>query len=154
MPPTIREATIEDVPSLEVIRKQAIEAGFTDHYPRSEFADLIATPDDRLRAWIESPDALVLMAETDVTPVGFGAYEVPTARVLALYTAPEYQGEGCASALLERFERRARDDGKDRLRATVPPNAAGFFDRRGFDRRRTAERDGLAMAVWVKPISR
>lgn len=149
----IREATPGDVPSLDVIRGQAMEAAFTDHYPRSEFADLVATPDDRLHDWIASADTLVLVVETDVTLTSFGAYEAPAARVLALYTAPEYQEEGRASALLRRFERRARDDGKDRLRATVPLPAVDFFARRGFERRRSTERNGISAVALAKPLS-
>jgi GNAT superfamily N-acetyltransferase len=150
---TVREAVPKDVPSLTVIRQQAMEAGFTDEYPRSDFADLIAAPDDRLHEWIGSTDTLVLVAEMEITPIGFGVYEVSSARIPALYTAPEYQGEGCASSLLERFERRARNDGADRIQATVPLNAVGFFERRGFERERTTERDGIPMVVCTKPIS-
>lgn len=153
MPNTIREAIPEDAPSLDVIRKQAMEAGFTDHYRRSDFADLIATPDDRLHDWIASPDTLVLVAETDITPICFGVYEVRSARILALYTAPEYHGEGCASALLDRFEHQARNDGKSRLQATVPLNAIDFFEHRGFERQRTTGRKGISMVVLTKPIS-
>lgn len=153
MPNAVREAVPADVPSLDVIRQQAMEAGFTEHYSRSDFAGLIATPDDRLHDWIASTDTLVLVAETDITPIGFGVYETPSARIPALYTVPEYQREGCASALLERFERHARNAGKDRLRATVPLNSVGFFEHRGFERQRTTDRDGIMMIVCTKPIS-
>lgn len=149
----IRPATTADVPSLQVVRQQAIEAGFSAHYPRSAFADLVATPDDRLAGWIASAVVVVLVAETDVTTVAFGAYDAERAEVLALFTAPEYEGRGCASAILDRFERRARDDGRPRLRATVPKNALGFFERRGFERHRTTDRDGLTMAELRKSLT-
>lgn len=152
MPSAIREATRADVPSLEVVRQQAIEAGFTGWYDRSEFADLVATPDGRLPDWIDGSETLVLVAETDVTTVGYGAYARSSATVLALYTAPAYQGEGCATELLDRFERRARRDGRERLRATVPLNAVGFFRDRGFERRERTDGDGIARVV-VKPLS-
>lgn len=152
MPGTIREATPADAPALDVIRQQAMEAGFTGRYPRSTFADLVAAPDERLRDRIGSPDTLVLVDETQVTLASFGAYEVPSARIVALYTAPEYQDEGRASALLRRFERRAHEDGKDWLRATVPLNAVGFFERRGFERRKTTERRGIEMVEVVGPV--
>lgn len=153
MPNTVREAVPADVPSLQVIQRQAMEAGFTDQYSRSDFAGLIAAPDGRIHDWVASADTLVLVTETEITPIGFGVYEAAAARIRALHTAPEYQGEGCASALLERFEREARNDGKDRLQATVPLNAIGFFERRGFERERSTERDGIPMIVCTKPIS-
>lgn len=153
MTSTIRKATPEDIPSLSVIRKQATEAGFTNNYPRSDFADLVATADDRLRDWIATAHKLVIVAETDLTPVAYAAYDLHSARILALYTAPEYQGKGCASALLERIEDKAKRDGKDRLQATVPKNAVRFFRHRGFQCQRTSERHGISMVVCVKPLS-
>lgn len=149
----IREATAEDVPSLEVIRKQAMEAGFTGQYPRAAFADLVASPDHRLPEWVGADNTLVLVAETDVTPVGYGVYEVQSGRILSLYTAPEYQNEGWASRILDRFEQRARAEGTDRLEATVPLNAVEFFRHRGFERRHTTEQDGLSKAVLTKSVT-
>jgi GNAT superfamily N-acetyltransferase len=115
---------------------------------------LVAAPDDTLRDWIGAADTLVLVDETAVTPASFGAYEVPSARIIVLYTAPEYQGEGRTSALLRRFDRPAREDRTDQLWATVPVNAVAFFERRGFERRRTTERSSIRMVVVAQPLSR
>lgn len=149
----IREATPADAASLDVIRRQALEAGLSGEYPRSAFADLVASRDERLRDWIEDDDALVLVAETEVTPVGFGAYRRTEARVLALHTAPDHQDEGCGTVLLERFERQARLDGMDRVVAAAPRNSVEFFDRRGFERRGTVEREGVTLVECRKPLS-
>lgn len=150
---TIREAIPEDAQSLRVILKQAIEVGFTSHYSRSDIADIMATSDNRFKDWMASPETMVFVAESDVTSIGFGVYEVPSARILALYTAPEYQGEGCATALLERIEQEARDEGEDKLQATVPLNSIKFFERRGFKRQHTTDQDGISMVVVAKPLS-
>lgn len=150
----IREAVPSDVPSLDVIRQQAMEADLTGHYPRSDFADLIATPDDRLQDWIRSPEILVLVAETDITPIGYGVYEEPSAWILALYTAPEYQGEGCAKTLLERIEQQARNANKNRLQVTVPKPSVGFFLNRGFERQRATDKQGLSMIVCTKQLKK
>lgn len=145
----VREATAADVPALDVIRRQAIEAGFTGEYDRAAFADLVASPDDRLPEWVADPAWVVLVAESEVTSVGYGALDSETGELGALYTAPDHEGRGCASTLLERFERRAREAGRDRLHAAVPRNAVGFFEQRGFDRGETIERDGDVERVCV-----
>lgn len=133
----VREAGPADIPSLEVVRQQAVEAGLSGEYDRTEFADLVATPDDRLRDWVRDTDWRVLLCAGDLTPVAFGALETTTGRVGALYTAPAHEGRGCATALLERFEERGRAASLDRLHAAVPRNAVGFFEARGFERRGT-----------------
>lgn len=150
----IRAATREDVPSLEVLRRQALEAGLTGTYDQSEIAPLVATPDDRLPDWVASAETVVLVAATDITPIGFGAYDPAPGRVLGLYTAPAYQGRGCASAILDRFEARARADGHRRLRVAAPLTAVSFFEARGFERRDRLERAGITRIDLEKPISR
>lgn len=153
MSATVREAVLADVPSLDVIRQQAMEDGFTARYARSEFAGLVASADERLPRWIADGDTTVLVAETPQTSTCFGVLEGPTGRLLALYTAPEYQGMGHASTVLHRLERLARAGGATRLSATVPLNAVGFFEHRGFARVGQSERAGLAMVEVRKPIS-
>lgn len=130
-----------------------MEAGFTGRYPREAFAELVASPDDRLPTWIASEQTVVLVVATDVTSTCYGALDRSTARIRALYTAPAYQGEGHATVVLDRFERLARRAGLDRLEATVPLNAVGFFERRGFTSRGPAERAGLEMVEVEKPLT-
>lgn len=133
----VREADPADAPALDVIRQQAIEAGFTGTYDRDDFAELVASSDRDLPDRLGDPTWLVLVGESDVTPVCFAALETATGRIGALYTAPEHWGRGCASELLERFETRAREEGLDALRADATHNAVGFFEGRGFERQGT-----------------
>lgn len=148
----VRECEPSDVPSLEVIRSQSIDSGVVDDYDRSAYADLVTDATVDLPAWIESDDYLSLVVETEVTPVGFGVYDRSEARILALCTAPEYTGFGCASRLLERFERAAGDDGSGTVRVTAPLGSAGFFEEHGFERVGTEDRDGLTMVRYEKAV--
>lgn len=135
----IREAEASDVPALEVIRRQAIEAGFTDVYERETFAPLVATPDEALPERVREPAWLVLVAESEVTAVGFAALETATGRIQGPYTAPNHWGQGCARRLIDRFVDRAQSEGLALLRADAPRNALGFFERCGFEKRQTVE---------------
>lgn len=148
----IREAVPSDVPSLEIVRRQAIEAGFEGTYDRADFADLVATPAADLEAWIEAEDHLALLVETDVTVAAFGVYDAPAREIRSLYTAPDYQRHGCATALLERFTVRASEDGADSIGVSAPRNAVTFFEANGFERRGTLEREGLSFVRLRKPL--
>jgi GNAT superfamily N-acetyltransferase len=154
-----RPATQADVPGLEVIRRQAIESGFTDEYDRSAFAHLVATPEERLEAWITSSAYEVLVGETEVTAVCFGVFDRESGEIIGLYTAPNHERKGCATALLAAFEATAREDGIDQITVDAPLNAVDFFEDRGFERRGTVERDdvpadlALERVRFVKPVS-
>ena len=50
----------------------------------------------------------------------------------ALYTAPEYAGQGVGAALLDRLEGLMRGRGFEAVRAEASPNAMGFYLRRGY----------------------
>lgn len=152
MRPEIREVTPRDVPSLEVIRRQAIEAAFEGTYDRADFAELVATSEADLVDWIESDTHLALLVETEVTTLAFGVYDCASRELRALYTAPDYQRHGCATALLDRFTDRATETGADEVGVVAPRTAVSFFEKRGFERRATVERDGLPFVRLTKPL--
>lgn len=148
----VRECDPDDFPSLEVIRRQSVESGFVEAYDRAAYLDLVDDATVALSAWIESDGHLALVVETDVTPVGFGVYDRTEGRILALCTAPEYAGLGCAGRLLDRFERAARDDGPGTVRVTTPLGSAGFFEENGFERVGTEDRGGLTLVRYEKSV--
>lgn len=149
----IREATRTDLPSLDIVRRQAVEAGFTDAYERSEFADLVARRDANPQEWITSETHLTLLAETSVTVVSYGVLDRQSATIRALYTAPAYQESGYASALLDRFEQTARNVNAASMSVTSPSNAVGFFECAGFERTGTVRHDGLQFTTMKKSIT-
>lgn len=153
MDPAIRDAEPEDVPSLEIVRRQAIEAGLEGVYDRAEFAPLVASPTANLPEWITADDALTLVVETAVTVVAYGIYDIPAQRIRALYTAPDYQRCGCASALLDRFETRANQDDADEISVVAPRNAVPFFESHGFERCGRTEHEGLSCIRLTKRVN-
>lgn len=127
---TLRPATPADRPALEIIRRQAIEAEYSDTYDRSRYADLVATPDTTLQQWLTTDRYVALLLETEVTPTAYGVLDADEGRVVALYTAPSYMREGHATRLLDAME--ARCD-HPVLTVTAPPPIVDFFRERGFD---------------------
>jgi len=150
MPVTTREATSEDVHSLEILRRQAIEAACSDVYERDRFADLVATPDEQLPTWVEEDSATVLVAETSITPVSYVV--VADGEILGLFTSPDYQREGFARELLEAAERRAVERGWSRLSVVAPEVSAGFFEACGFTPHGSDDWHGLPGTVFRKAI--
>ncbi|WP_135661965.1 GNAT family N-acetyltransferase [Halorhabdus rudnickae] len=130
---TIRTATVGDVPSLGILRGQAIEAACSDVYDRQQYADLVADPRTDLTTWIDSEAMTVLVAETEITPVAYAAFDEDTGEILSIATNTDYQREGFGSALVDRVEDRACKLNLDELGVSAPTVAVGFFEAQGFD---------------------
>lgn len=130
----IRKAEVNDIPILEIIRRQSIESGFEkeEKYDRKEFAEIVATPDQSLEDQIKSDDFSVLIAETDMTEVGYIVYNKKNSQITGLYIAPAHQGHGGGSFLLERIEKIALELEKESLTVDVYYNSVEFFRKKGY----------------------
>lgn len=148
---TIRTATDADVPSLGILRGQAIEAACSDAYDREQYADLVADPRTDLEAWIDD-GTTVLVAETEITPVAYGVLDDSTGEVLSIATNTDYQREGFASVVLDRLEDRARDLDLVELWVSAPTVVVGFFEARGFEREGEDDWHGLPAERMVKQV--
>lgn len=149
---TFREAEHEDLASLEIVRRQAIETGFTSVYDRSDFADLVAKPLDEMENWVDNEDVEFILAETEFTPICFGAYDMEDSSILAFYTAETYRKEGHARRLYDYLETKAGELGNESITVESPLNAQGFFESLGFEEVDTTEREGLEVVKMEKEI--
>lgn len=151
----LTEAQPEDVPSLDIVRRQAIESGFTDAYERDDFADLVARPDPKLREWIESDRVMVLVVKSELTPFCYGVFNPASGDVMGLYAAENYEGEGHATRILGRFEEVGRERELPELTVEAPRNARGYFEHNGFQvrGRLESEETGLTLLEMAKPLN-
>lgn len=140
MGPTVRHATADDVPALEIIRRQAIEAAYASHLPRERYADLVATPDSGLPERVGAADHVVLVSTTEVTPTAFIGYRQLDGELVDLYTSPDYERRGHATTLLDALVERI--DGEE-LCVWAPSPVEGFFLDRGFEPTGEARSDPL-----------
>ncbi|MFB6163475.1 MAG: N-acetyltransferase family protein [Halococcoides sp.] len=140
MPTELRPAHPDEASALDVLRRQAIEATYSDHVDRSEFADLVATPDAALAERIANPDWRVIVAATDHAQAGYAVLDRDRRRVTGIYVAPHRQREGLGSALLDRL----LDDHP--VRASAPTPVVEFFEANAFER--TDEYDDLTGSTW------
>ncbi len=126
------QATPEDVPGLDVVRRQAIETGFTGVYERSQFADLVARPDPDLANWIEDDRYLVLVMKSELTLCAYGVLDQQEGQLKGLYTADSYQREGHAGRILSKLEETAREAGQETITIEAPKNSITFFEAHHF----------------------
>lgn len=129
----LREAQPSDTASLDIVRRQAIETGFTDAYERDDFADLVAQPDPNLGDWIEESEKIVLVITSELTPFAYGVYDRENSEILGLFTAENYQDEGHAEKILKKFEASASDHENHQITVYSPHNAVVFFEKLGFE---------------------
>ena len=125
---TVRDAIPGDTPSLEIVRRQAIESSFSSSFDRTTYADMVARPDAELPEQINQDRWVVRLAETPVTPVTYAVADTTTNELLSIYTSPDYERRGYARRVFESLE---HDLGSP-ITATVPEPALGFFRAIGF----------------------
>jgi len=124
-----RQGTLDDAASLFEVRRRSILALAP---PVMSIADAerwaaqvtLAGMEQKLREleiWIAEPEGVV---------VGWGGIRGDCLE--ALYTIPEYAGQGIGAALLGRLEELMRGRGVEAVRAEASPNALGFYLRRGY----------------------
>lgn len=134
---SIRPATRADLPVLEIVRRQAIEASFGERYEPTRYATAVATDDPGLPRWVAEDRFRTQVLETRVTPAAFGVLDTRSDELLALYTAPDYRGRGYATRV---FDALVEDRPHRAIEAWVPEPSIGYFEGVGFQR--TGERRG------------
>lgn len=148
----IREAGTSDESGLRILRSQAIKATFQETYDRRTVGELVATVDADLGDRIADDRFLVLVAETEITPVSYGVLDRETGDIVSIVTSPDYRREGFASQVFDSLESSARERDHDRIRAVVPDESRTFFEAVGFDAAETDEWHGLDATVFEKRL--
>ncbi len=148
----LREADEDDIPVLDIVRRQAIEAGYDDAYEQSDFSQLVASPDKDIENWLTSDHIVVYLIETRYTHACYGAYDRKTGQILDFFTTPEYERKGYAGRILDRFEETASDDGRDTIRVHAPFNARKFFEKNGFEEVGQVQKNGLEALELEKEL--
>lgn len=155
---TIREATIDDAPSISVIYNQGIE-------------DRVATLETQLRTpqeraeWLAArgPRHPVLVAVNgEGTVVGWGSLNPFNPRPaydnvvdFSIYVGREHRGQGVGDALLAALCDRARSLGYHKMvLAAFPTNAPGMrlYERHGFTKVGIYHEQGMLDGRWVDVI--
>jgi ribosomal protein S18 acetylase RimI-like enzyme len=140
--PTIREATVADVPSILRVAERAWNAAYGDILPQACIDTAMGEwyDGETTRELLERDGIVYLVAELDGELVGYlnggPSDEEGVARLGALYVDPERWGEGVGTALLETFETVERERGTDALRFRVlSANTVGtsFYRSHGYD---------------------
>jgi ribosomal protein S18 acetylase RimI-like enzyme len=148
MEPTVREATVEDVPGIQRVAR----SGWRETYGKflSEAAIETILDDwyaaDEFEGPITSSESVYLVAEID--GVAGYASAAPTAneeaQLYAIYVDPDHWNDGLGTALLDGVRDRLSDRGSRRLRVEVlAENTVGvsFYESRGFERTSERERE-------------
>jgi putative acetyltransferase len=140
-----RPATLDDARLLFEVRRRSILALAP---PAMSIADAEAWAGKVTLARMEQKlrELEIWIAEREGVIAGWGGIRCDCLE--ALYTAPEYAGQGVGAALLDRLEGMIRERGFEVVRADASPNALGFYLRRGY------RVTGPLTAVGAWPIAR
>lgn len=137
----VRQARSDDAPAIRTIAERSWETDYPDILHRENVEAAIDDWYDqqRIRAEVDSDDALVVVAEVDGEVVGFGhgIWARQTGHILRVYVDPGHRGERIGSALLESLRESLHEEGADRIQAMVlAENDVGnqFYRQAGFEK--------------------
>ena len=124
-----RPATLGDAAVLFEVRRRSILALAP---PVMSIADAEAWAGQVTLARMEQKlrELEIWIAEREGVVAGWGGIRGDCLE--ALYTSPEYAGQGVGAALLERLEGLMRERGFEAVHAEASPNALNFYLRRGY----------------------
>ena len=127
----VRRAAPEEAQALWRIRNLAIRAGCREAYGAA--AVRAWTPDEMpvgyIRAISQNPFFVV---DEPGFPVATGFLDVKAQSVEAIFTLPDYMGNGYATQILAAIKSEALARGITTLTLSATPNAVTFYQRRGF----------------------
>ncbi|KAF6660270.1 GNAT family N-acetyltransferase [Enterobacteriaceae bacterium EKM102V] len=128
----VREASPEEAHRLWEIRNRAIRHGCQHAYPPEV---LTAWTPDRMPASFPAmirENPFFVIDGPAGEPVATGLLDLSAASVEAIFTLPEFTGQGLAGRIIDRIKAEALQRGYHRLTLASTPNAAGFYQQHGF----------------------
>lgn len=131
--PSIREAKANDREEMAALHRRSIRELAAEEHSPAEIEAWASFPEPSVYP-IDDPDVIVLVAERGGELVGLGELDVPGGEIARCYVDPEHAGAGVGRALYDALEQRARAAGLDSLYVESSRNAAGFYERMGFER--------------------
>jgi len=129
----IRTAKQQDAQGLWQLRNRALRHGCAEVYESSTLSAF--TPEimpEGMKKVIAENQVFLIDASEGTTPCACGYLDLVTGNVEAIFTLPEYQGKGLASAIISAIKQQARSLDIKQLTLSSTPNAVGFYEKQGF----------------------
>ncbi|MFC6974200.1 GNAT family N-acetyltransferase [Halomicroarcula sp. GCM10025709] len=151
-----RKARPGDAGTMLSVKRAAILGIEDDRYDEDQLAAW-APDGGNLGAFEASPSAdqyEIRVATIDDTVVGYGVLHLPEERLDALFVSPFYAGAGIATTLLKQLETAAQFAGIERIELTSSLTAVGFYERHGYERTGTTDREIEGVTVPFVAMAR
>ncbi|MBY6186567.1 GNAT family N-acetyltransferase [Marinobacter hydrocarbonoclasticus] len=127
---SIRSACRADAAAVMRLRRRAILAGCKGHYAAEDLA--IWTEGEPGEAFLADLERAFYLVEANGELAGSGMVDLKTGQVDAIFTDPDWTGQGVAAAMMAHLEALARQQGLAKLTLDATLNAAPFYRRCGF----------------------
>lgn len=128
----IRPFQADDVDRVVELHRAAVEDVCSADYTADQIAAWTDTSTEESLETAQRDEIHRFVAVEDDTVIGFGEYNADEAKITGLYVAPDRMGSGAGTALLERVEEDARQQGIDVLECFSTVTARTFYEQHGY----------------------
>jgi putative acetyltransferase len=146
--PTIRPARTDEIPALWELRNRAAWAGCANCYSHVQLSIWLAGPLPKRFAGLVASGA-AYVAQVGDALLGYGALNVSTKEVEAVFVDPAAAGRGLGGLLLRKLEEVAVSKALSQLNLSSSLNAVPFYSAAGYKEVRREDYElasGIALA--------
>lgn len=128
----VRLASPDEAEWLWEIRNQAIRYGCKESYSETVIHNW--TPDEMPEGYRRAVEnnPFFVVDEASGQPVATGYLDLVAGSVEAIFTLPDFSGQGLAGRIMTAIKQEARERGMTELTLSATPNAVTFYQRQGF----------------------
>lgn len=148
----LRSFQLEDAAVVYQLFYETVHSVNLKDYSSTEVEAWVPSTQPDLSKWGQRfLDQHTLIAEVNGQLVGFANLDEGGLNIDMVYTHKDFQGQGVATALVERLEAQARKNGAIAISLAASITARPFFERRGYRhiRDNEVERKGVVLRNFI-----
>lgn len=129
---TVRMFEERDADAVAEIQRETIRKINSRDY-RDEIIEIWSQKDPKdYKNWKKIESVFQVVAEVDDKVIGWGCLNLEENEIKAVYVDPDYLGNGIGTKMIAKIEKKAKDEGLEKLKCFSTETALDFYKAKGY----------------------